>query len=105
MIFRIPLSRRSRYVKNYLVLLSTVGLRSFVLDIRVLDGQAPDIKIIADGDNDINNEAAIHTSSRSEHHEHEGNLVNTVTKSTRPADPKMLLEDGPQRVDDTESEG
>lgn len=60
----------------------------------VLDGKAPDVEIIADCDNNINDEAAINTDSSSKHHEHKGDLVNTIAKSAGPADTEISLKDG-----------
>jgi hypothetical protein len=70
----------------------------------VLDGQAPDVKVIADGDNDIDDEASVHTDSGSEHHEHEGDLVDIATKSAGPAESEVLLEIWADAVNDTEGE-
>lgn len=84
------------HVANLLSLLA-VGLDS-LLDVGVLDGQAPDVKVVTDGDNDINDEAAVNTDGSTKHHKHEGDLVDAVTKSARPAKGKVLLQDGAHGV-------
>lgn len=44
----------------------------------VLDCQTPDVKVIADRPDDIDNEASVHTHSQSKTHEDKRDLVNTV---------------------------
>lgn len=74
------------------------------LDPRVLDGQAPDVEVIANGDNNIHHEAAVDTDSHAEHGKHEGNLVNTIAEGARPAEAKVALQDGTQRIADAKGE-
>lgn len=59
----------------------------------MLNGKAPYVKVITDGDDDVNNKAPVNTNGGSKHHEHEGDLVNIVTKSAGPADTEISLED------------
>lgn len=90
------------HVASLLSLLA-VGLDS-LLDVRVLDGQAPDVKVVTDGDNDINDEAAVNTDGGTKHHKHEGDLVDTVTKSARPPKGKVPLQDGANGVGNPKDE-
>lgn len=57
-----------------------VGLLLLALNIGVLDGEAPDIEVITDADNDIGNEATVNTDSETETQEDEGDLVSAVAK-------------------------
>lgn len=77
------------------------GLVRVVLDVVVLDGQAPDVEVIADADNDIDDEAAVHTQRGAEHEEEVGNLVLAVAKGRGPANTNVLGEDRTHRVRDT----
>ena len=70
----------------------------------MLDGQTPNVKVVADSDNDINDKAAVHTDSKTQAGEHEGNLVLSITQSTRPAETDVLLQERPQTVNDTEEQ-
>lgn len=74
------------------------------LDVGMLDGQAPDVEVIAYRNDDINYEAAVHPESGTQHKEHEGNLVHTIAESARPASTDMLEEDRTQRVEDAVGE-
>lgn len=77
------------------------------LDVRVLDGQAPNVEVVADGDNDVNDEAAVDANRHAEHAEHEGDLVHAVAERRGPPDAgdgAVLEEDGAERVDDAERE-
>lgn len=75
------------------------------LDVRVLDGQAPDVKIITYGDNYIDNEAAINAHRSTQHGEHEGNLVNTITKCAGPAKSNILLQEGTKGIENAPGKG
>jgi len=55
----------------------------------MLDGQAPDIQVIANGQDDIDDEAAVHANSESQTAEQEGDLVHIVTERGRPAKSEM----------------
>ena len=70
----------------------------------MLDGQTPNVKVVTDGDNDINDKAAVHTNCKAQAGEHEGNLVLSITQSTRPAEPDVLLQERTQTVNDTEEQ-
>lgn len=74
------------------------------IDKGVLDGQAPNVEVIADGDNDIDDEASVNTDSGSEHHEHESDLVDIATEGAGPAESEVLLEIGTDSIDDAKSE-
>ena len=72
--------------------------------VRVLDGQAPDVEVVADGDNDVDDEAAVHANRNAQQEKHVGDLVDTVTQDARPAEAGVLFEEGAQGVDDAEDE-
>lgn len=55
------------------------------LNIGVLDCKAPDVEVITDGDDDVDDKAAIDTDGHAQHAEHEGHLVDIITQSTGPA--------------------
>jgi hypothetical protein len=84
------------YLENLLLL----SLR----DVRVLDGQTPDIKVVANGNDDINDKAAVDTNGKTEAREHEGDLVLSITQSARPAKADMLGKERAQAVNDTEEQ-
>ena len=69
-------------------------------DPRVLDGQAPNVKIVADRNNDINDEASVDANSKTQHEEHISHLVHTIAQSTRPSEAEVLLEHRTERVKD-----
>lgn len=86
-------------------LLATVGgvlLLGPLLDIRVLDGEAPDVEVVADGDDDVDDEGAVDAGRGAEHAEDEGDLVHVGAEGARPArgPPEGRLQDGAQRVGD-----
>lgn len=72
--------------------------------IRILDRQAPDIEVIANRPDDIDDKAAMHTNGKTQTHEHERNLINVITKRAGPADANMFLQQRTERVDDTVDE-
>lgn len=83
--------------------LLTVADQVAMLITRVLDGQAPDVEIITNGDNNVNNEASVDTDTHAEHQEHESHLVDITTQSTGPTVTSLLQEDRAQRVDDAKN--
>lgn len=73
----------------------------------MLDCQAPDVKVVADGDDDIDDEASIDADCGTEHAEHEGDLVDTVAEGRGPTyagNGAILQEDGANRINDTKGE-
>lgn len=50
------------------------------LDIRVLNGQAPNVKVVANGDDDVDDEAAVDADGHTEKAEHEGDLVDAIAE-------------------------
>lgn len=89
-------------LKDYLVLLA-VELK-LVLVVRVLDGQAPDVEIVANSDDDIDYKAAVDADGHAQHGEHEGDLVDVVAEGTRPTKAKALLQDWAERVAHAEAD-
>ena len=82
-------------------------LAVLALNPRVLDGQAPNVKVVANGDNDIDHKAAVHARRQAKHAKHVSNLVDVITESAGPAEPVdrgVLLNDGADRVNDTKRE-
>ena len=70
----------------------------------MLDGQTPDVKVIANGNNDINDKAAVNTNRKSQAREHEGNLVLSITQSTWPTEASVLVQERTQTVDDAKDQ-
>ncbi len=71
----------------------------------MLDRQAPDIQVIADRDDDINDEAAVYTNRQAEHAEHVGDLVHAVAEGAglpEPAHLRSFLQHRAKRVEDAE---
>jgi hypothetical protein len=73
-------------------------------DVRVLDGQTPDVKVVANGNDDINDKAAVDTNGETQAREHEGDLVLSVTQGARPAESDMLGKEWAQTVNDAEEQ-
>ena len=70
----------------------------------MLDSQAPDVQVVADADNDVNNKASVDTKCQTKAGEHEGNLVDAITQSAGPSETDACLENGTQSVDDAEEQ-
>jgi len=68
--------------------------------VRILNSQAPNIQIITDGPDDVNNEASVHTNRKTKAHEDERNLIDIVAQSTRPANADVSLQEWTERVCD-----
>jgi len=60
--------------------------------IGVLDGQAPDIEVVADGVDDVDDEAAVDADGEAERAEDEGDLVDVIAEGGRPADDAQLAQ-------------
>jgi hypothetical protein len=91
----------------------------------MFDRQAPDIKVITDGNNNINlqkldlnilsreqnwgrktyHKASINSNRYPQHTKQVRNLVNIITQSARPSDANMLLKEWTKGVNDTVSQG
>lgn len=74
------------------------------VDARVLDGQTPNIEIIAYRDNDIDDEASIDAESQAHAHEHERDLIDAIAKRARPAESQVALQEGTQAIGDAPDE-
>lgn len=59
----------------------------------VLDGQAPDVEIVTDRNDDVDNKAAIDTNTHSEHQEHESHLIDIATQGAGPAVTSLVKKD------------
>lgn len=79
-----------------------VGLLLLALNIGMLDGEAPDVEVITDADNDIGNEATVNTDPETETQEDKGDLVSAVAKGRGPAKTSCLLEVRTKAVEDAE---
>lgn len=82
---------------DYLLGLLVISLLVFAL-VGELDRQAVDVKIIADGDDDIQNKASMNTNSESKTSEHKCNLVHLISEGTGPAESKISLQDRSQGI-------
>lgn len=82
-----------------------IGLLLVLGDMRMFDGQAPDVEVIADGDDDVGDETAVNTDSETEAHENKGDLVCAISQCRRPAQSEVLLQHWSEAVDDAEEEG
>jgi hypothetical protein len=73
----------------------------------MLDSQAIYVQVVTNGDDDVDDEAAIDSNSHTKHAEHEGNLVYIVTQGTRPPKgPSQLgLENRTERINDAPCKG
>nr|POE90172.1 hypothetical protein CFP56_20639 [Quercus suber] len=71
----------------------------------MLDAQAPDVEKVADGDDHIDDEAAVHADGEAEAREREGDLVDAVAERAGPADAEAGLQDGAEGVEDAVDEG
>lgn len=70
----------------------------------MLDGQAPDIEVVTDCNNDIHDERAVDTDGAAQHQEHVGDLIDTVAQGAGPAEPRvsgLILQEGTEGVDDS----
>ena len=72
----------------------------------MLDGETPNIQVVTDGNDNINNEATVDADGHAKHAEHKGDLVHAVAEGTGPtrSPSNVLLEDGTDRVDDAKSQ-
>jgi hypothetical protein len=70
----------------------------------MLDCQAPDVQVIADAHDHINDKAAVHTDRQTKAGEHEGNLVHAISQSARPSEANASLQDRSQSVDDAKEQ-
>lgn len=59
----------------------------------MLDGQAPDIQVVTDGIDDIDDKAAIDTDSQTEATEDERDLIDIISQRTWPSDTNMALQE------------
>ena len=66
---------------------------------RVLDGQAPDVEVVADGGDDADDEAAVDPDREAEAQEHERDLVEAVAQRARPAEADAATEPGAGAVE------
>lgn len=80
------------------------GLGRLVLNVVVLDGQAPNVKVIANGDNDVDDKAAIDTKGGTKHEEHIGNLVRVAAEGAGPAKANHVGQNRPHRVKDAKGQ-
>lgn len=70
----------------------------------MFDGQAPDVEVVTDCNNDIHNERTVNTDGASQHQKHVRDLVDAVTQGTGPAEPSvpgLVLQEWSKRVNDT----
>lgn len=74
---------------------------------RMFDRKTPDIHVIADCDNNVDDEASINAKPKANAQENKRNLVNIVAQSSRPPEisgilaeqwPQVVLQDGPDRI-------
>lgn len=71
---------------------------------RVLDRQAPDVEVITDSNNDVDDKGPIHTNRHTKHEEHVRHLVHIVAQRAGPSEPRaseLKLQPRAQRVEDT----
>ena len=78
---------------------SLLLFRLVLAGVRVLDGQAPDIQIVTDADDDVDDEARVHAEREPQTREHEGDLVDAVAERAGPADTEAGLQHRPQGVE------
>ena len=71
------------------------------LVIGVLNSQAPNVEVVTDGHDNIDDEAAIDTKSNTKDEKNERNLVFVVSKGARPTNAESLDENRTKRVDNT----
>lgn len=76
-------------------------LGRLVFDMVVLDGQAPDVEVVANGNNDVDNEATIDTKGGAKHEHDICHLVGAVTQGTRPPETNVLPQNGTHGIGDT----
>lgn len=70
----------------------------------MLDRQAPDVKIIADANNDIHNKASIHTNCGAKHEEHKGGLIDIVAQRAGPANTVVVQQDRANGINNTKAD-
>lgn len=73
----------------------------------MLDGQAPNVEVVTDCNNNIHDKRAVDTDGAAQHEEHVRDLVDTVAQGARPAEPGvagLVLEEGAKGVDDSISQ-
>lgn len=70
----------------------------------MLDSQAPNVEVVTNSDNDVNNKAAIHSNGKTKAEEHEADLINTIAEYAWPAEPHGLLQERSDTVDDGKEE-
>lgn len=58
----------------------------------MLDGQAPDIEVVADGVDDVDDEAAVDADGEAQRAENERNLIDVGAERRRPPDHPQLLQ-------------
>lgn len=66
----------------------------------MLNGQAPNIKIITDCNNNIHHEASIDTNGHSQHAEEISDLVCSITKSRWPPNTDIVLQNWTDGIED-----
>ncbi|KAL9074786.1 MAG: hypothetical protein Q9157_004276 [Trypethelium eluteriae] len=71
----------------------------------MLNGETPYIQVITNSDDHIHRETPIDANSQSQGEEHERDLVNVVSQSTRPTKTSVKLEPWSQTIKDTSYEG
>lgn len=72
--------------------------------IRIFDSQTPNIQIIANRPNNVNNKAAVDSDRQSQTHEHERNLIYIIAQRARPPEPDTFLQPWAERVSDAVDE-
>lgn len=81
-----------------LVALDAIGLHDSRLVVRVLNGQAPNVEVVTDSNNDIHDKASVDTESSAEHQEKIGSLVHTIAKRAGPANAIVVQQDRANRI-------
>lgn len=72
--------------------------------IRILDRQAPNVQVVADGPDDVDHEATVDADRQTETHEHVRNLIHIASERARPAEADPFLEPGSKGVGDAVDE-
>jgi hypothetical protein len=83
-----------------LTYLSSSFLLLSILLLAILDCQAPNIQIIANADNHIDDETRVDSHGEAQACEHEGDLVDSVAEGAGPAEAELGTEERAEGVDD-----
>jgi hypothetical protein len=70
----------------------------------MLDSKTPNVKVIAYGQDNVDNETAVDAHGKSQTTKYKRNLIHIVSQRARPADAKFGLQHGTQRIDDSVEE-